>query len=164
MRRFRGSSFAAAAVLSAALLAACGGGGTTEGGPAESETTRAGGKTVALAYVGALTGDLANLGINARDGAKLAVDQANEAEAAGAGVKIILKEFDTQGDPAQASTLKDRFINDASIIGVVGPVYSGETKAVLPSLQEAGLVMVSPSATNVDLPNIVPGQTVFHRV
>jgi len=119
---------------------------------------------VALAFVGALTGDNANLGINARDGAKLAVDEANRAEAAGAGVRIVLKEFDTQGDPAQASTLKDRFINDESIIGVVGPVFSGETKAVLPSLQEAGLVMVSPSATNVDLPNVVPNQTVFHRI
>ena len=154
--------FAKASVVGVAmLLAGCGGGGTSS---EPSDDSEAGKKTVALAFVGALTGELANLGVNARDGAKLAVDQANASEAVGPGVKLVLKEFDTQGDPAQASTLKDRFINDESIIGVVGPVYSGETKAVLPSLQEAGLVMVSPSATNVDLPSLVPGQTVFHRI
>ncbi|MGH9188498.1 MAG: branched-chain amino acid ABC transporter substrate-binding protein [Acidimicrobiales bacterium] len=144
-------------VVLALVLAACGG----DGGSGDEDAT--GGKTVTLAFVGALTGDNANLGINARDGAKLAVEDANRAAGAD-GVKIVLKEFDTQGDPAQATTLKDRFINDASVIGVVGPVFSGETKAVLPALQEAGLVMISPSATNVALPTVVPNQTVFHRI
>jgi branched-chain amino acid transport system substrate-binding protein len=35
---------------------------------------------------------------------------------------------------------------------------------VLPSLNDAGLVMVSPSATNVQLPTVVPNGKVFHRV
>ncbi|MGQ0743409.1 MAG: branched-chain amino acid ABC transporter substrate-binding protein [Acidimicrobiales bacterium] len=144
-------------------LAACGGAGE-DAGPDGSGGAEADGTTISLAFVGALTGDNANLGINARDGAKLAVDEANASGAAGEGVTIELVEFDTQGDPAQASTLKDRFINDESIIGVVGPVFSGETKAVLPSLEEAGLVMVSPSATNVDLPTVVDPQRVFHRI
>jgi len=47
---------------------------------------------------------------------------------------------------------------------VVGPTFSGETKAVLPSLNDAGMVMVSPSATNVQLPNVVANGKVFHRV
>ncbi|MER3460135.1 MAG: 16S rRNA (cytosine(1402)-N(4))-methyltransferase [candidate division GAL15 bacterium] len=88
------------------------------------------------AFVGALTGDAANLGTLIRDGAKLAVEEANKKQRT---YRIVLKEFDTQGDPAQATTLKDQFINDPRIVGVVGPAFSGETKALLPSLQEAGL-------------------------
>src|SRR5207248_2037007 len=119
------------------------------------------GKTATIAFVGAETGDNANLGINILGGVKLAVDQVNKANPK---VKIELKDFDTAGDPAQASTLKDKFVNDQSIVGIVGPAFSGETKAVLPDLQGAGLVMISASATNAGLPTVVPNATVFHRV
>ncbi len=143
--------------VAALSLSACGGGD-------DDETTagQTGGdqRTYAIAFVGPLTGDNANLGINIRNGAKVAVQEANR----GSGPRIELKEFDTQGDPAQATTLKERFINDQSIIGIVGPTFSGETRAVMQSLQEAGLVMVSASATNAQLPTAVPNQTVFHRL
>src|SRR5207247_10274712 len=95
---------------------------------------------VSWSFVGPKTGNNSNLGLNILGGVKLAVDQAKKA-----GVNITLKEFDTQGDPAQATTLKDSFVNDSQIIGLVGPAFSGETKAVLPALQDAGLVMVSAS-------------------
>jgi branched-chain amino acid transport system substrate-binding protein len=114
-------------------------------------------KTYKIAFVGPLTGDAANLGINIRNGAKVAAEQAK-------GVKIEVEEFDTKGDPAQASTVKDQFINDDKILGIVGPTFSGETKAVLPSLEEAGLVMISASATATDIPATVPGGKVFHRI
>jgi branched-chain amino acid transport system substrate-binding protein len=133
---------------------------TTDAG---TDTTAGGGegKEVALAYVGPLTGDAANLGIFIRDGAKLAIEEANERQD---DYEFVLKEFDTQGAEGQAATVKDQYINDDEIIGVVGPAFSGETKAVLPSLQEAGLVMVSASATNTDLPTLVPSDGVFHRI
>jgi branched-chain amino acid transport system substrate-binding protein len=114
----------------------------------------------ALAWVGPLTGESANLGKNSLNGAKLAIDEANK----NGGTKIKLLSFDSQGDPAQATTIKDRYIHDKNVIGVVGPTFSGETKAILPDLQSNGLVMVSPSATNVLLPTIVPNETVFHRI
>ncbi len=126
---------------------------TTGGGAAPKEYS--------LAFVGPLTGDAANLGIYIRDGAKVAVDEFNKANP---GIKITLKEFDTQGDPAQAPTVLDKYINDDSILGIVGPAFSGETKAVLPTLEENGLVMVSASATKTDLPTVVPGSKSFHRV
>jgi len=114
-----------------------------------------------IAWVGPLTGDAANLGIYIRDGAKVAVDEFNKANP---GLKIVMKEFDTQGDPAQAPTVLDKYINDESILGVLGPAFSGETRAVLPTLEENGLVMVSASATNVELPTVVPNSKSFHRV
>jgi branched-chain amino acid transport system substrate-binding protein len=148
--------FIAPLAAAALVLAACGSSKSDS-----SSGSSGGGKTVALGFVGALTGDSANLGINIRNGAKLAVDQYN---AGNPKVKVTLKEFDTAGDPAQASTLKDKFVNDSSIIALVGPAFSGETKAVLPDLQGAGLPMISASATNPSLPTVVPNETVFHRV
>jgi branched-chain amino acid transport system substrate-binding protein len=144
------------------LLAACGDDNkeTTSGGTTATTAQAGGGATATIGFVGALTGDSANLGINIRNGMRVAIDEEN----AKGGTRITMKEFDTAGDPAQASTIKDRFTGDQSVLGIVGPAFSGETKALLPSLQDAGLVMISASATNKDLPNVVPNATVFHRV
>lgn len=145
------------------LLAACGDDDeeTTTGDTTETTSEAGGGgATATIGFVGALTGSDANLGINIRDGIKVAISEEN----AKGGTRITLKEFDTAGDPAQASTIKDRFIGDQSVLGIVGPAFSGETKALIPSLQDAGLVAISASATNKDLPTVVPNQTVFHRI
>jgi branched-chain amino acid transport system substrate-binding protein len=152
-----------AVVLALSLLAsACGGGDDKDN--ASTDTTagdNANAKTVSLAFVGPKTGSDANLGINILDGAKLAVKEANAKQSA---YKFELKEFDTQGDPTQAPGQFAKYNDDASILGLIGPAFSGETKAVLPTLQQAGLVMISASATNAGLPTIVNPETVFHRV
>src|SRR5437588_8042484 len=140
-----GSGRVVVAVAAAAIvLAACGGGGGSK-----KASTGAGGKqTVAFAFVGPLTGANANLGLNSRDGAAVAIKEAN---AKGSKYNYVLKSYDTQGDPAQAPGQAAKYIADTQVLGVIGPTFSGETKAVLPSLSDAGLVMVSPSATNVQL-------------
>jgi branched-chain amino acid transport system substrate-binding protein len=143
------------------VLAACGDDKKESGSGAGDGTGAGDKKTVAIGFVGPLTGDNANLGINIRDGMKVAVQEWN---AKSTKYTYQMKEFDTQGDPAQAPGQKDKYIPDESILGIVGPTFSGETKAVLPDLEQAGLVMVSPSCTNVDLPNVVPDSKVFHRV
>jgi branched-chain amino acid transport system substrate-binding protein len=155
MSRVTRTSAGVLATLIVAALVLVGCGKSSKSSTSSSGST----KSTNIGFVGALTGDNANLGVNIRDGVKLAIDEAN----AQPGVKIGLKEFDTAGDPAQASTIKDRFIGDNSVIGLVGPAFSGETKAVLPSLQAAGLPMISSSATNAALPSVVPNETVFHR-
>lgn len=137
----------------AMVAAACGSSGS-------KKASSGGGKTVTIGFVGAKTGDNANLGINIRDGVKVAITEENAKKD---GTTIALKEFDTAGDPAQATTIAPQFIQDTSIVGTVGPAFSGETKALIPLYQDAGLVMISPSATNVKLPDVVPNETVFHR-
>ncbi|HVF33159.1 MAG TPA: branched-chain amino acid ABC transporter substrate-binding protein [Acidimicrobiales bacterium] len=162
MQRTRFWRFPALLVVAAMLFAAC---GSDDGGDGEvtSGSESGGGdvETYALAYVGPKTGDAANLGINILNGAKVAIAEFNEENE---DIQVELKEFDTQGDPAQAPTVKDKYVNDEEILGIVGPAFSGETKAVLPSLEEEGLVMVSASATNKDLPTVVPNSKVFHRM
>jgi len=157
--RFRLAATTAALLMVALALAGC---GKSKSSNSSSSTTGNAKQTIALAYVGPLTGDAANLGVNIRNGAKTAVDEYNKSS--GAKYNVVLKSFYTKGDPAEATTVKDQYINDQSIIGIIGPAFSGETKAVLPALQEAGLVMISASATNKDLPTIAPGNPgVFHR-
>jgi len=161
MRNRRLVKVAGVLVGLALLTAACGdddSNSSSSGGDGGSKA-----KELSLAFVGPLTGGAANLGIYIRDGAKVAVDQFNKAH--GDEYHITLEEFDTQGDPAQAPTVLDKYIGDENIVGIVGPAFSGETKAVLPTLTEEGLVMVSASATNVDLPTVVEGGSKsFHRV
>jgi branched-chain amino acid transport system substrate-binding protein len=171
------STGASATTAAGAATATTGGGAGTTAASGSAATTGTAGSTgtaastgtaggeaqeLSIAYVGPLTGGAANLGIYIRDGAKVAVDQFNEAH--GDQFHITMEEFDTQGDPAQAPTVLDDYIGNEDILGLVGPAFSGETKAVLPTLTEEGLVMVSASATNVDLPNVVPGGASFHRV
>lgn len=129
-------------------------------GKSKKSTSASTAKTVTIGFVGAKTGDNANLGINIRDGIKVAV---NEENAKGDGVTIALKEFDTGGDAAQATTVAPQFLQDTSVVGTVGPAFSGETKALIPLYQDAGLVFISPSATNAKLPTVVQNETVFHR-
>ncbi len=101
-----------------------------------------------IAMVGALTGSNAALGINIKDGAQLAVDQHN---AANPSCKIVLKTFDTEGTPQKATQVVPTVVADQSIVGVVGPAFSGETKATEPMFNQAGLVATTASATNPDL-------------
>ncbi|HEX2272371.1 MAG TPA: branched-chain amino acid ABC transporter substrate-binding protein [Acidimicrobiales bacterium] len=162
MSRVRLGAWRMLAVLLAVsfVLASCGDDDEETTGGGATDTTAAAGDMYTIGFVGALTGDNANLGINIRDGIRIAVEEEN----AKGGPMIMMAEFDTAGDPAQASTIKDRFITDRNVIGIVGPAFSGESKAIIPDIANAGLVMISPSATNKDLPNIVPNNPTFHRV
>jgi branched-chain amino acid transport system substrate-binding protein len=159
MKRSRFVRIAGVAVGLSLLTAACGG----DDSETSTDDTTGGGDATEyhLAYVGPLTGDAANLGIFIRDGAKVAIEEFNESQD---DIEIILDEHDTQGDPAQAPTVAQKYVNDEDVLGLIGPAFSGETKAVLPTLEDAGLVMVSASATNVALPDTVPDGKTFHRV
>ncbi len=103
---------------------------------------------VTLAMAGALTGSDAALGINIRNGVQLAVDQHNTANA---GCQVTLRTFDTEGDPQKATQIAPQIVDDAFTIGLVGPAFSGETKATGQVFDQAGLVAASASATNVTL-------------
>jgi branched-chain amino acid transport system substrate-binding protein len=103
---------------------------------------------VSIAMAGALTGPDAALGINIKNGVQLAIDQHN---AANQGCQVQLKPFDTEGDPQKATQIAPQIINDAFTIGLVGPAFSGETNATGPVFNQAGLVSVTASATNVTL-------------
>jgi branched-chain amino acid transport system substrate-binding protein len=101
-----------------------------------------------IAFFGALTGSSAALGINENNGVKLAVDKYNKENA---DCKVELVALDSQGSPDQAPGLAQKAIDDEKILGIVGPAYSGESEAAGPLFNEAGLVTITPSATNPTL-------------
>lgn len=134
---------------------------TTAGGSTETTAPAGGGvkcEGLAIGFFGALSGDAANLGKNIRNGAELAVEEFNKANP---DCQVALKDFDSSGDPAKAPALADQAIADKSVVGIVGPAFSGESKAADPKFNEAGLALVTPSATNPDLSK--NGWAVFHR-
>jgi branched-chain amino acid transport system substrate-binding protein len=116
-------------------------------------------ENVTIASQGPLTGDAAGLGKPITQGAELAVTEFN---AANPGCQVKYQAEDSQGDPAQAPAIAKKLVDQADVLGVVGPAFSGESDATGPTYTEAGLVTVSPSATRVDL--TTKGYTSFHRV
>ena len=140
--------------LSAALFAAA--------GCQASEDDSAGGNGDCggkIAIFGAFSGPNSGLVIPSLNGAKLAAKQHNEANP---DCEVTLQEFDTQGDPTQATPVANQVVNDESFLGVIGGAFSGESKATMDVYEAAGMVMVSPSATAIEL--TAGGNKVFHRV
>ncbi len=148
-----------AAVAAAGLaLTACG--STASSSPSaggSSGSTCTSGQN--LAFLGATTGDAGALGLNMVGGIKLALDGYNKAHA---DCKIGLKVSDSQGDATKATPLATQIVNDNSIIGLIGPGFSGESLATGKTFSAAGLPSISPSATNVTITQ--QGWTTWHRV
>lgn len=113
---------------------------------------------VAIAMAGALTGPNAALGQNILGGASLALKEHNDANP---GCQVELKEFDTEGDPQKATGVAPTIVGDSSIIGLLGPAFSGETGATGDIFFQAGLLSLTASATRVDL--TTNGWTTFFR-
>jgi branched-chain amino acid transport system substrate-binding protein len=121
-------------------------------------------KTVKLAFEGPLTGGAAFLGQDQIPGAIWAIDQYNRTNPA---VKIELVKADSQCDPTVAANVAPGVAADKAIIGVIGTSCSGEARNSFPAFKAAGLTMVAPSASAVDLTNPKAksvGFPVFHRV
>jgi branched-chain amino acid transport system substrate-binding protein len=153
-------------VLAGSLaLAACGnsGGSSASGGSSSSGGGLGGGsssQTYKIAFQGPLSGDNQQLGINEVQGVQLAVDQANSSS--NLGFKLDLVKADDQGSPEQAPTAAAQILQDNAVLGVIGPSFSGSTKAVGATYSQAGLAFISPSATNPTLSQ--QGFTTFHRI
>lgn len=114
--------------------------------------------TTTIGYAGAMTGANAQLGINIYNGVQLAINQHNKANP---DCQVQFKKFDTEGDPTKATGPVTQVVNDKSIIGVIGLPFSGESKATGKIFEDAGLVHITPSATNPDL--TTNGWTTFFR-
>lgn len=148
-RPFLGAvALAAAVALSAA---ACGSGG------GESSSGR---KTITIGFQGVLSGDNQQLGLNALYGMRTAVAEVNADDSSPFELKLV--ESDDGGSPDQGPTAAQKLIDNAKVLAVVGPMFSGATKASEPAYTQAGLLSVSPSATNPSLTKL--GFRTFYRV
>lgn len=148
------------------IVAAACGGDDDDSASGDGNTTTTGGSSsggvkcedISLGFFGALTGDAANLGVNIEQGAELAVNQFNDANP---DCQIGFEKFDSQGSPDQAPALAQQAVGDKKLVGLIGPAFSGESRAANPIFDEAGLPIITPSATGVDLS--AQGWKIFHR-
>jgi branched-chain amino acid transport system substrate-binding protein len=136
MRKWRLVVVAMLATLSI-VAAACG----------KSTSTGANSKPAyKIGFMGALTGPNAQLVIGSEKGANLAIKQANDK--GDLPVTLSLDPQDTQGLTTPAVQLAAKLAGDANILAVVGPAFSGESLSANPTLQQASIPQITPSATN----------------
>jgi branched-chain amino acid transport system substrate-binding protein len=152
------------AVAGALALTACSNGGSNDNASSSKGGGLGGGSsssaTYKIAFEGPLSGDNQQLGINEVNGVQVAIDQANAS--GNLGFKLELAKADDQGDPAVAPTVAAQMLQDNAVLGIVGPSFSGATKAVAPTYGQSNMTIISPSATNDTLSKA--GFTTFHRV
>jgi branched-chain amino acid transport system substrate-binding protein len=121
---------------------------TAKSAPAPAAT----GMEVRIGHVGPLTGGIAHLGKDNENGARLAIDEANEAkiQIGGQPVKFTLLAEDDQEDPKVGTTVAQKLV-DAKVAGVVGHLNSGTSIPASPVYNQAGIPVISGSATNPKL-------------
>src|SRR5436190_5777321 len=108
--------------------------------------------TVAIGHAGPLTGGIAHLGKDDENGVHLAVDEANakKIKIGGKTVKFVMMSEDDQADPKLGPTIAQKFV-DAKVAGVVGHLNSGVSIPASAVYNQAGVPMISGSATNPKL-------------
>jgi branched-chain amino acid transport system substrate-binding protein len=111
-----------------------------------------GGSEVKIGHVGPLTGGIAHLGKDNENGARLAIEEANAAKTKidGKEVKFSLVAEDDQADPKVGTTVAQKLV-DAKVAGVVGHLNSGTSIPASPIYNQAGIPVISGSATNPKL-------------
>jgi branched-chain amino acid transport system substrate-binding protein len=111
-----------------------------------------GGTEIKIGHVGPLTGSIAHLGKDNENGARLAVEEANAAKIKldGKDVKFTFVAEDDQADPKVGATVAQKLV-DAKVAGVVGHLNSGTSIPASPIYSQAGIPVVSGSATNPKL-------------
>jgi branched-chain amino acid transport system substrate-binding protein len=107
---------------------------------------------IKLGFVGGLTGRYSDLGTAGRNGALLAVEEANEKGGInGRAIELITR--DDKQEPA-AAVQADRELIAAGVTAIIGHMTSSMTMAALPIINEQRVLMVSPTSSTDRLTGI----------
>jgi branched-chain amino acid transport system substrate-binding protein len=104
---------------------------------------------VKIGHVGPLSGQIAHLGKDNENGARMAIDALNAkgVTIGGKKIKFVLQGEDDGANPQQATAAAQK-LADAKVNGVVGHLNSGTTIPASKIYNDAGIPQISPSATN----------------
>lgn len=137
----RVSSVVGAGLMLMWVLSGCGG-----------SSAAGGNKSIVIATLLPVSGTSAALGLPTQYGTDLAVSQNTDL---GSGYTLSVDHENYQGasgaDPAAATAAANKLVNQADVIGMVGPFNSGIAKVSMPITNGAGLVSISPANTNPGL-------------
>jgi len=106
-------------------------------------------QVVKIGHVGPISGAIAHLGKDNENGARMAIDELNAkgVTIGGKKVKFELLAEDDAADPKQGTAAAQKLV-DAKVNGVIGHLNSGTTIPASKIYHDAGIVQISPSATN----------------
>lgn len=104
---------------------------------------------VKIGHVAPLSGQIAHLGKDNENGARMAVDVLNtkNLRISGKKIKFVLLGEDDAATPQQGTAAAQKLV-DAKINGVIGHLNSGTTIPASKIYNDAGIPQISPSATN----------------
>lgn len=104
---------------------------------------------VKIGHVGPLSGQIAHLGKDNENGARMAIDALNakNLRIGGKKIKFVLLGEDDAATPQQGTAAAQKLV-DAKVQGVIGHLNSGTTIPASKIYNDAGIPQISPSATN----------------
>jgi branched-chain amino acid transport system substrate-binding protein len=104
---------------------------------------------VKIGHVAPLSGQIAHLGKDNENGARMAVDVLNtkNLRIGGKKIKFVLLGEDDAATPQQGTAAAQKLV-DAKVNGVIGHLNSGTTIPASKIYNDAGIPQISPSATN----------------
>jgi branched-chain amino acid transport system substrate-binding protein len=104
---------------------------------------------VKIGHAAPLTGGASHLGKDDENGARLAIEEINAHGLVIGGKKITLEldSEDDAGDPRQATQVAQKLVDD-KVVAVIGHLNSGTSIPASRIYSDAGIVEISPSATN----------------
>ncbi|TYT75705.1 ABC transporter substrate-binding protein [Desulfobotulus mexicanus] len=107
---------------------------------------------VLIGFSGPLTGSYADLGIHGRNGAQLALEEIN-AQGGIAGRRLEMISRDDKGT-AEGAIQADRELIEAKVTAIIGHMTSSQTLAAMPLIEEAEMVLFSPTTSTPELSGI----------
>jgi branched-chain amino acid transport system substrate-binding protein len=130
-------------VAVALVLSACG----SRSNGNSSSSSSGGSKTATIGIIAPLTGSLSALGLGIQHSVELAVKQAN-ANKTVPGWTLKTDAEDDQAQPNVGQQAATKLSSDPTVVGVVGTLNSSVAQTVIPVLDKANIVQVSPANTN----------------
>ncbi len=119
------------------------------------------GEPIVLALMAPLSGGVAQLGEDIKRGVEIAIDDKG-GTLLGHPIQLVAEDSLCSAEGGQAAGT--RIAANPRVVAVVGTTCSSEARVAAPILDQAGLVMVSPSATAPDLTDPQKHLAVFLRV
>lgn len=119
------------------------------------------GEPIKIGFMGPMTGELANMGSNARAAVEIAVEEINsEGGINGQPIEVVYEDDVCKGDKAVSAATK--LVNIDHVVAIVGPLCSPATLAAAPVVEAAHVPIMSYAATNPGVTNA--GDYTFRNV
>jgi branched-chain amino acid transport system substrate-binding protein len=105
--------------------------------------------TIRIGLSAPITGNYAEFGENFKYAVQMAVDEIN-AQGGLLGKQIEVVVMDSKGDPKEAATIAQKFVQDKTIVAEIGDFTSTCCLAAAPIYERYGMVQLSPTSSHPD--------------